>query len=84
MQLKYLYHYKTRVGTFWIASQPNAPGNFYLGVDDDILGPYYSPEAAADDVYSQSTSHYEWDAIDESVTSPCDLSEWIKGRPNDV
>ena len=82
MQLKYLYHYKTRVGTFWIAPQPNVPGRFWLGVDDEALGSYHSAEAAADDVYSQSTGYYEWDAIEEPVTSPCDLSDWIKGPPN--
>jgi len=76
-----LFHYRTRVGTFWIAQQPGGRGRFLLGIGDEALGSYHSPAAAADDVYCQATGCYEWDALGP-VTSPTDLSEWRKGPPD--
>ncbi len=69
------YTYRTRVGTFCIRPQPNSPGRWWLCIGDDALGSYHSPEAAADDVYTQSTGHFEWDSL-PPVEDPTDLSEW--------
>lgn len=39
------WEYKTNVGTFWI--KPNKRGMVTLGVGDDALGNYKTPEMAA-------------------------------------
>ena len=66
--------YKTDVGTFWI--QPNSNGRFTLGIDNDALGSFSTPEGAADDVYMCATGYYPWDKK-LSVLEPTDLTEWI-------
>lgn len=71
--LLYMWWYKTEVGIFKIIK--NKFGYYDLWIDDEILGSYHSPWSAADDVYLQSTGHYEWDDLDP-VTDPTDLSEW--------
>jgi hypothetical protein len=73
-----VYYYRSRVGTFWIRPQSSNPGRVQLGVGDEILGSYHSPQAAADDVYTQHTGFDAWDSL-PSVTEPTDLSEWQKG-----
>lgn len=72
------YHYRSDVGTFWIG--PDGSGRFRLGIDDERLGSYHSPKAAADDVYSQSTGCSEWDSL-LATSEPSDLSEWTGGKP---
>ncbi len=51
------YYTRTVVGTFWI--RPDNVHGWSLFIDDDrnveLLGSYSSPEAAADDVYTQHT-----------------------------
>lgn len=66
------WSYKTNVGTFII--QP-WQGRFGLFINNDCLGSYHSPEAAADDVFMCATGHYEWDRR-LSVNHPCELGEW--------
>ncbi len=68
-----MWFYKTEVGTFNIRKQFD--GCWGLWLDDGMLGSYLSPEAAADDVYTQSTGCYEWDSL-QSVTEPMDLLDW--------
>jgi hypothetical protein len=75
------YHYKSLVGTFWICPEPNNPSRYLLGIDDTALGSYHSSEAAADDVYTQSTGWSDWDMLDP-VVEPTDLSKWEKGKPD--
>jgi hypothetical protein len=67
------YIYRSRVGVFFIV--PNNQGGWWLGVDDERLGHFLSPQAAADAVYMQATGHYDWDCF-PSVSGPTDLSEW--------
>jgi hypothetical protein len=74
-----VYYYRSSVGTFWIRPEPGSPSQVQLGVGDEVLGCYHSPEAAADDVYTQHTGYYAWDSL-PSVTDPTDLSEWQKGQ----
>jgi len=68
-----MWIYKSRQGTFWIKRRED--GRFLLGIDEEALGSYHRPEAAADDVYNCATGHYAWDA-QLTVTEPTDLSEW--------
>ena len=77
-----IYHYKTRVGVFWIKPQPQSPGRFWLGIDDTALGSYVSPMLAADDMYMHATGWDDWDSLDGSVGGPTDLSEWNRGLPD--
>ncbi len=77
------FHYKTSVGTVWIRPQPDALGRFELGIDNESLGSYHSPVAAADDVYTGHTGWFELDTLDGSIL-PCDLSEWEKGVPDNI
>ena len=75
------YHFKTKIGTFWICPEPHRPGLFRLNIDDVRLGDYTSPAAAANDACIQVTGWSERGLL-ESVKVPCDISEWTRGRPN--
>ncbi len=68
-----MWLYKTFTGTFYIRKQPDK--RWGLWVDDELLGSYHSPGAAADDVYTQRTGYHAWDSL-SPVSKPCDLSEW--------
>lgn len=71
------YHKHTAVGTFWI--RPHDFGRWGLFIEKDgeteLLGSYHSPEAAADDVYTQHTGWDTWD-IPIRHDAPVDLGEW--------
>lgn len=67
--------YKTNVGTFWI--KLDRDNRFTLGVGDEALGSYISPEQAADDVFLCVTGHWPWDK-QFTVLNPTDLSEWTR------
>lgn len=71
------YSCKTKIGTFIIRSENNHPGWWRLWIDGYLLGEYPSPEAAADNVYKQSTGFKQWDSL-SSVSEPTDLSMWKK------
>jgi hypothetical protein len=75
------YHCKTEVGTFWICPDPEISGQYRLYIDHLWIGSYFSPESAANDVYTQTTGHDAWDLQDEVVFEPRDLSEWQRGKP---
>lgn len=68
-----LWTYKTDVGRFWIKQERD--NRFTLGINDNALGSYISPEQAADDVYMCATGHWPWDKK-LNVSDPVDLSEW--------
>ncbi len=70
-----VWYYKTRVGTFHIRPDAYNRHRWSLWIDDENLGSYDSPDAAADDVYTQHTGWNEWDSL-PSVTQPTDLTEW--------
>jgi hypothetical protein len=69
------YFYKSRVGVFEISPQVSVPGRYALLLKGEFLGSYHSPQAAADDVYTQHTGDHDWDSL-SSVTEPSDLTEW--------
>ncbi len=68
-----IWIHRTSKGTFWI--RPDGSGRITLGVDDEALGSYATPEQAADDVYCCATGYHPWDA-QGTVNAPVDLSEW--------
>jgi len=68
---------RTELGVFWIRFDPRTRTRFLLGVGDEPLGWYYSPEAAADVVFLQDTGWVEWDHH-PSVTRPNSLEEWLR------
>jgi len=70
-----MWFHKTEAGTFWIRFVPRGRGMFVLGIDDQELGSYFSPEAAADDVYLQKTGYDLWDSV-QDVCKPVDIAEW--------
>lgn len=69
-----MWYYQTNVGMFKIVR--NKSGRFDLWIDNIQLGSYHSPNAAADDVYKQTTGWDEWDTLDTD-SIPTDLSEWV-------
>lgn len=75
------YYFRSRVGLFWIRRLAGNPEYFTLGIADEALGAYLSPEGAADDVYVGSTGHYAWD-VRNDPRAPTDLGEWTRGNPD--
>jgi hypothetical protein len=73
------FYFKTSAGTIWIRPQPKTD-RYWLGIDDQRLGTYYSPSAAADDVYTRHTGWQPLDALPRSEL-PRDLSRWTRGTP---
>jgi len=71
-----MWVYRSPVGTFWI--RQNQSGHFTLGIGDEALGNYSSAIAAADDVFTKSTGHYDWDRL-QSPDGPTDIHEWERG-----
>lgn len=61
--------------TFRISPKAGRPRETGLWLDDELLGSYQSPEAAADDVYVQVTGHHAWDTL-KNANPPIDLSGW--------
>jgi hypothetical protein len=68
---------ETECGTFWIRFDPRTRTRFLLGIGHEPLGWYYSPEAAADDVFLQNTGWPQWDAL-AAITKPENLSVWTR------
>lgn len=70
-----VYRYESPIGTFTI--RPNEPeaGRWGLYCGDACYRTYDSAQAAADDVYRQSTGVHAWDSA-PSITEPTALFEW--------
>lgn len=68
-----MYIYESPVGLFTIQEEQCC---FVLRLDGEILGRYASPNAAANDVYLQSTGSYEWDDLSLPVDVPTGIAEW--------
>jgi len=68
---------ETGIGTFWIRFDPRTRTRFLLGIDQEPLGWYYSPEAAADDVFLQNPGWPQWDSLSATIR-PKSLSEWTR------
>ncbi|HQN18920.1 MAG TPA: hypothetical protein PKV86_07270 [Syntrophobacteraceae bacterium] len=72
-----MWTYQTEIGVLCIRFDPRTRTRFLLGIDDEPLGWYYSPEAAADDVFLQKTGWSEWDSLSSPV-KPKDLTDWVR------
>lgn len=72
-----MWRHETEVGVFRIRFDPLSGGRFILGIGAEDLGAYYSPEAAADDVFLQKTGWPAWDDL-SSPSRPEDLSHWSR------
>lgn len=59
--------YQTEVGSFLI--KPDETGRFTLRIDDELLGSYFSPQQAADDVCCCETGYMPWDERDPLMGS---------------
>lgn len=75
-----MWHFKTRLGTFWVAPLAKETHKYYLGVDDHELGIYEDAERAAQDVHDQSTGYLKWDCLDR-IRAPEHITEWVEGVP---
>jgi len=72
----FYYQYHTRVGT--VSLVPESGGRYKVMFDDENLGSYHSPEAAADDV-SGGHTFSPCDGTDlGDLNIPGDLGEWEK------
>lgn len=71
-----MWYIESEIGTIRIV--PISNNKFSLLYDDDNYGGFNSPEAAADDVYSQTTGCDEIDCYDGEF--PSDLSEWKRSK----
>ncbi|MFF5993672.1 hypothetical protein AAGS61_02805 [Lysinibacillus sp. KU-BSD001] len=71
-----MFIYRSPIGTFSIRV---LNGRYALCFANDVLGCYNSAGAAADDVYTHTTGHDKWDALDCRVNDvPTDIYEWEK------
>jgi len=71
---------KTKLGTFWIAPALEYKGKYFLGVDDEALWLFDSPENASKAVAEQTTGFLNWDA-QLRVKAPQGLQDWEEGEP---
>jgi len=68
-----MYYYNTPIGMLKIVFRN---GRYDLFLNDFCGGSYYSPQAAADDVYTKTSGCSDWDL--SNYEAPTDLSEWEK------
>ncbi len=74
-----IYEYNTGIGTFEIRQVGHA--RYELWIEDEQLGSYESPEAAAADVAAFDTGYLEWDRFEnEERPFPIDLGHWADVR----
>jgi hypothetical protein len=76
---KYVYSFKSAVGTFWIRQERDKSWSLYIGDEGTIetLGNWNSAFEAADSVHMQCTGWDEWDRrVDNDA--PVTLLGWKK------
>jgi hypothetical protein len=66
------WRYQTSLGTFRITICRDR--RLVLWMNDEQLGSYHSPNAAADDVYTQATGYAPWDMAGPSSSPPTSAS----------
>lgn len=72
----YYYKYKTQHGVIKLWPQPNR--RYQVVYNEEILGSYHSPEAAANDVSGGHTFSPSNSVDFEELGVPSDLTEWQK------
>lgn len=82
-----MWHFKTKLGTFWIVQpQENEAGvssddkRCYLGMDDTTIRAYGDIQDAVEDVYNHTTGEIQWD-VDTRIKVPADIHQWQEGEP---
>ena len=76
---KYVYSFRSSVGTFWIRPERDKSWGLYIGGEGivELLGYYDSAFAAADSAYMQTTGWDGWDRR-KRVDVPPTLLLWSK------
>jgi hypothetical protein len=70
----YWYQYESRAGT--VSLTPDSRGGYSVVFQEEDLGSYTSPEAAADDVSGGHTFSPSGGVDFAALSIPEDLSEW--------
>jgi hypothetical protein len=70
-----MHIFRSRAGTFTIATDPTVPDCYELCIGGMWLGTYETAEKAAQDVFMRCTGWHDWDRKKEGEC-PCDLTEW--------
>jgi hypothetical protein len=80
---KYVYSFKSAVGTFWIRPEGKKSWSLCVGGEGmiEVLGHYDSPVSAADGVYRQCTGWGEWDRRTHN-DAPTSLLLWMRKLVN--
>jgi hypothetical protein len=73
-----MYDHVSPFGTFSIKPDQCAHQGWCLWLDDELLGPYPTPQDAALAVHNHLTGHAEWDAW-YAGDIPADLRDWTSG-----
>lgn len=74
-----MWHYKTKIGTFWIV-ESDEDHEYYLGMDEESLGHYERLDDAIKVIRSQETGNLKWDMVRQPDV-PEDIHEWADGEP---
>jgi len=75
---KYVYSYKSPVGTFWIHQERDKSWSLSIGEDIiEVVGYWDSAFAAADAVFMQTTGWDSWDDRPKKE-APLFLDGWTK------
>lgn len=71
------YRYNSSIGTFEIRQTEHL--RYELWIEEEMLGFYESPEAAALDVATFNTDYTEWDRFENELENfPKNLNDWSK------
>ncbi len=79
-----IFFYKSPIGILRIQYNIREK-KWFLIINEIFYGPYLSPIAAADDVYTQTTGDDEWDSLETDAfieDIPTDIYCWEKINKN--
>ena len=68
-----MFYYDSPIGLFTIQLED---GRYVLRLEEEILGRYHAPHAAADDVYTQHVGLELWDSLPLPADTPTGIAEW--------
>lgn len=77
-----MWYIHTKQGTFWIIEPDMGQSTYTLGIGEDFIAEYPSPEQAVESVQHQETGYEAWDCA-EKVKIPGTLASWKQGKPKD-
>jgi hypothetical protein len=76
--MKVMYTFQSAVGLFWIKPQNDGSKLWRLGLDDEWLGSYPTPIAAAKDVFAHQSGWDAWDQRQWEEGDPVDINTWTQ------